>query len=131
VNTHALAASPAAAAQVRLLVLTGLLLGTTLIAEGERASAPAADSWTSVFAEPPAYLHPAAAIGFDVSGVAVPAPDGVEAALLASVHAADSHTRAHAHMSLAVYYKLRGLSGLAAQEKRKGDYWLKVARLTS
>lgn len=121
----------AGAAHARLLVLTVLLLCTTVLAETDRAGRPTAESWSSVFADPPAYLHPRAAIGFDVSGLPSAAPGGVEAALLASVHAADQHTRAHAHMSLAVYYKLRGLSGLAAQEKRKGDYWIKVARLTS
>ena len=120
----------AAAAPTRLLVLTSLLLCTTVLAESDRAGRPA-EGWSSVFTEPPAYLHPPAAIGFDVSGLSSAAPAGVEAALLASVHPGDLPMRAHAHMSLAVYYKLRGMTDLAAQEKRKGDYWRRVAKLTS
>ena len=123
------ATGTAAAAQARLLLLTALLLGATVVAESERSSQPQPDHWTSVFAEPPAYLHPAAAISFDVSGLRDSASDSVEAALVASFRTADLQTRAHAHLSLAVYYKLRGMNGLAAEEKRKGDYWRRVAKL--
>lgn len=125
------AASLTPTAQVRLLVLTALLLCTTVIAETDRAGRAQSDSWSSVFAQPPAYLHARAAIPFDVSGLSSDPPGRVEAALLASVHMADLDTRAHAHMSLAVYYKVRGLPELAAREKRKGDYWRRVAKLAS
>lgn len=126
---HPFAAHAAVAAQARLLLLTALLLGATVTAESERAGRPEPDTWSSVFAEPPAYLHPADAIRFDVSGLPVRAVDSIEAALFASFQPVDLQTRAHAHMSLAVYYKMRGLIGLAAEEKRKGDYWLRVAKI--
>lgn len=116
-------------ARVRLLVLSVLLWGATLIMQVEGARATGAEALASVFAQPPAYLHPRAAIGFDLSGVPHGPPSGVEAALLESVRMALDHgTRAHMHMSLAVYYKLSGQGTLAAMEKRKGDYWWRVAR---
>jgi hypothetical protein len=116
-------------ARVRLLVLSVLLLGTTLVMQVEGARSTGSEAFASVFAQPPAYLHPRAAIGFDVSGVPRSAPSGIEAALLESVRmAADHGTRAHTHMSLAVYYKLSGQRTLAAMEKRKGDYWWRVAK---
>ena len=128
-RAHAYAASHPPAAQLRLLLLTGLLLGTTIVAQSQRAGAGARDAWTSVFAEPPAYLHPRAALGFDVSGLPAAAPGGIEAALWASVRGvAGRDTRAHTHMSLAVYYKIHGQGTRAAAEKRKGDYWVRVAR---
>lgn len=129
---HALAGSLAPVGQVRLLVLTGLLLCATLVAQRARATTAAGDPWSSVFAEPPAYLHPRAALGFDVSGLPSAAPGGMEAALLASVRGvAGQYTRAHTHMSLAVYYKIHGQRGRAAAEKRKGDYWVRVARFVA
>jgi hypothetical protein len=131
-RVHAYAASYPPAAQLRLLVLAGLLLGTTIVAQSERAGASARDAWTSVFAEPPAYLHPRTAFGFDLSGLPPAAPGGVEAALLESVRGvAGRYTRAHTHMSLAVYYKIHGQRGRAATEKRKGDYWVRVARFVT
>ncbi len=116
--------------QMRLLVLCVLLLGTTVVTQGESASYPVSEAATSVYEEPPAYLHPRTAIGFDLSGLPATPSSGVEAALLASAReAADVEARAHTHMSLAVYYKLNGQNGKAAAEKRKGDYWLRVARI--
>ena len=114
-------------AQRRLLLFTMLLLWTTLTLDRERAPM-ISDTGTSVFSEPPAYLHPPEAIGFDLSGVP-PASSGVEAALLASARdVPDVDARAHTHMSLAVYYKLRGQRSRAEAEKRKGDYWMRVAK---
>lgn len=118
------------ASQLRLLLLTTLLLCATVVAETERASQPLPDDASSVFAEPPAYLHPRDAIPFDLSGVDMSAPGGVEAALLASTREAeDASSRAYAHLSLAVYYKLRGRTAQAEHAKRRGDYWRKIARL--
>ena len=116
--------------QLRLLLLTTLLLCTTVVMQNERdLSDLAAGDSASVFSEPPAYLHNPAAIGFDLSGVAVPATNRTEAALLASTRSVnDALDRAHAHLSLAVYYKMRGLSRQAEHEKRKADYWRRVAR---
>ena len=115
-------------AQRRLLLFTMLLLWTSLTLE--RESAPmTADAGTSVFAEPPAYLHPPEVIGFDLSGLPAKPASDVEAALVASTRAvADVDARAHTHMSLAVYYKLRGQRSRAEAEKRKGDYWMRVAK---
>jgi len=115
--------------QMRLLVLCLLLLGTAVVTQSDPVSYAASEAMTSVYEEPPAYLHPRTAIGFDLSGLPVSASSGVEAALLASARgAANVESRAHTHMSLAVYYKLRGQSGKAAAEKRKADYWLRVAK---
>lgn len=126
--------APAAATRLRaeghlrLLILSLLLWGTTLVMQGERAPV-VVEGFSSVFEQPPAYLHPPAALAFDVSGVPVAAAGTIEAALFESVRSADDHgTRAHTHMSLAVYYKLSGQSTLAARAKRKGDYWWRVAR---
>jgi hypothetical protein len=106
-----------------------LLWGTTVVARDHATGALPGDSGGSVFAEPPAYLHPRAAIGFDLSGLRPPQPGGVEAALVASTRGVvDSDTRAHTHMSLAVYYKIHGETEKAAAEKRKGDYWVRVAK---
>ena len=116
--------------QTRLLVLCVLLLGTTVVTQSEPASYAASEAATSVYEEPPAYLHPRTAIGFDLSGLPTTASSGVVAALLASARgAADIEARAHTHMSLAVYYKLDGQDAKAAAEKRKGDYWLRVAKI--
>lgn len=116
-------------ARVRLLVLSLLLWCATLVMQVDGARTAGTDGWASVFAEPPAYLHPRTAIGFDLSGVPRGAPRGIEASLFESVRmAVDAGTRAHTHMSLAVYYKLAGQSTLAAVEKRKGDYWWRVAK---
>ncbi len=129
VTTPALSARPTPEAQRRLLVLSLLLWCATLVMQVDGARARDTDGWASVFAEPPAYLHPRAAIGFDVSGVRSGAVSGIEVALLESVRIAlDPGTRAHTHMSLAVYYKLSGQDTLAAVEKRKGDYWWRVAK---
>jgi hypothetical protein len=131
-RAHHIAGGQAPVAQVRLLVLTVLLLCTTVIGERARGTISAPDSWISVFAEPPAYLHPRAALGFDVAGLPPAAPGGIEAALLASVRGvAGRETRAHTHMSLAVYYKIHGQVTRAAAEKRKGDYWVRVARFVA
>jgi hypothetical protein len=118
----------APAAQLRLLLLTTLLLGTTLVLGSEQRGVPQADS-LDVFSEPPAYLHPQTAIRFDTSGLQGQSAGQVEEALRASMRgAADASTRAHTHMSLAVYYKMQGLPTLAETEKRKGDYWQRVAK---
>jgi hypothetical protein len=125
----ALSARPSPEAQRRLLVLSLLLWCATLVLQVDGARTAGTDGWASVFAEPPAYLHPRAAIGFDLSGVPRGVPRGVEASLFESVRmAVDAGTRAHTHMSLAVYYKLAGQGTLAAVEKRKGDYWWRVAK---
>ena len=115
--------------QMRLLVLCVLLLGATVVTRDEPASYAAAEALTSVYEEPPAYLHPRTAIGFDLSGLPASASSGVEAALLASARgAANVEARGHTHLSLAIYYKLRGQNSKAAAEKRKADYWLRVAK---
>jgi len=126
---HPFAGGAATAAQARLLLFTALLLGATVTIESERSGSPEPEGWSSVFVEPPAYLHPAEAIRFDISGLPAPAADSIEAALLDSLQPGDLQARAHAHMTLAVYYKLRGKTSLAAEEKRKGDYWLRVAKV--
>lgn len=115
-------------AQARLLVLSVLLLWTTLTVQAELNRHGPIDNSVTVFDEPPAYLHPRTAIGFDLTGL--PArQDGVEAALRASAHQLDGlEARAHTHMSLAVYYKLHGQMSRAVAEKKKGDYWLRVSR---
>lgn len=120
-------------AQLRLLLLTTLLFCTTVVLQSERASAASeARDTASVFTEPPAYLHPPAVIGFDLSGVADPATTHAEEALLASTRSVnDALTRAHTHLSLAVYYKMRGRLRQAEIEKRKADYWRRVARYLS
>jgi hypothetical protein len=110
--------------QVRLLVLTSLLLCTTLVLRTEGKPNGSTDS---VFQEPPAYLHPRGAIGFNISGLNPHNP--TEAELLAATQQTlDAEARAHAHLALAVYYKNRGLTELAEQEKRKGEYWRRIAR---
>jgi hypothetical protein len=112
--------------QIRLLVLSSLLLCTTVIREADRHTLVAD---TSVFSQPPAYLHAPAALGFDLSGLSAPARDRTEAALLESAQSAlDVETRAHAHLSLANYYKMRGLTEQATIEKRKGEYWRRIAK---
>jgi hypothetical protein len=119
--------------QLRLLLLTTLLLCTTVVLETERGGAGDLSRDTaSVFTEPPAYLHPPAVIGFDLSGLSIPATNQTEAALLESTRSVkDALERAHTHLSLAVYYKMRGLARQAAVEKRKADYWRRVARYLS
>jgi hypothetical protein len=110
--------------QVRLLVLTSLLLCTTLVL---RAEGKPNGSTDSVFQEPPAYLHPREAIGFDVSGLDPHNPTDAEL-LAATQQRLDVEARAHAHLALAVYYKTRGLTQQAVLEKRKGEYWRRIAR---
>jgi hypothetical protein len=127
---HFLTAPAVPEAQLRLLVLCVLLLGTTVVTQEQPAVPMPSDALTSVYLEPPAYLHPRTAIGFDLSGLPRPASSAVEAALLESVRdAVNVDARAHTHMSLAVYYKVHGQSSRAAAEKRKADYWLRVARI--
>ena len=116
--------------QLRLLVLTTLLLCTTLVLETERTPKPAeADTNWTVFNEPPAYLHPRAALAFDLSGLRMPATDTIEAALLEAARSAnDDEARAYAHLQLAVYYKEKGNTALASDEKRKAEYWRRIVR---
>lgn len=117
------------AGHMRLLVLCVLLLGATVLTQDEPASYTTFEAVTSVYEEPPAYLHPRTAIGFDLSGLPASGLSGVEAALLASARgAANVEARGHTHLSLAIYYKLHGQNGRAAAEKRKADYWLRVAK---
>ena len=111
--------------QMRLLVLTSLLLCTTLVLRTE--GRPNGTTTDTVFQDPPAYLHPRGAIGFDVSGLNPHNP--TEAELLAATQQnLDPEARAHAHLALAVYYKTRGLTQQAVLEKRKGEYWRRIAR---
>jgi hypothetical protein len=120
---------PMSRAHTRLLVLCVLLLGAMVVTQDDGAAAPFSDAVTSVYEQPPAYLHPPTAIGFDLSGLRSTAPGGVEAALVASAEGVmDLEARAHTHMSLAVYYKLNGQGSRAAAEKKKGDYWRRVAK---
>jgi len=113
--------------QLRLLVLTTLLLCTTVVLETERTPTVTPDA--SVFHQPPAYLHPRAALAFDLSGLKFPATNQTEAALIASAQSAqDVEARAHTHLSLAVYYTMRGLTQQAMSEKRKAEYWRRIAQ---
>lgn len=110
--------------QTRLLVLTSLLLCTTLVLRYDGKANVTSDI---VFQDPPAYLHPRAAIGFDVSGLNARNP--TEAELIAETQRdLDPESRAHAHLALAVYYKTRGLTAKAEIEKRKGEYWRRIAK---
>jgi hypothetical protein len=127
---HFLMAPAVPEAQLRLLILCVLLLGATVVTQDRPAVAAPSEAWATVYLEPPAYLHPRTAIGFDLSGLPHSASDGVEAALLASARTAgNADARAHTHMSLAVYYKLHGQDSRAAAEKRKGDYWVRVSKI--
>lgn len=112
-----------AQSQVRLLVLTSLLLCTTLVMPNKQPNGSA----DTVFQQPPAYLHPRDVLGFDVSGLS--GRDSTEAQLIAATQAQlDADARAHAHFALAVYYKSRGRTEQAEAEKRKGDYWRRIAK---
>lgn len=113
--------------QLRLLILTSLLLCTTVFVGIERAANANRPDSSMVFAEPPAYLHPPAALGFDISGIR--AGGRTEAELRWSVRSAtDGEARAQAHLALAVYYKMRGLGKEARAERRKAEYWLRLGR---
>lgn len=114
-------------AQLRLLLLTSLLLCTTIVLGAERAATIRQDAAT-VFQAPPAYLHPAAVLRFDLSGLGAHAKNRTEAALIASARIADDvEDRAHTHLSLAVYYKMHGRTQQAVVERRKGEYWRRIA----
>jgi hypothetical protein len=113
--------------QLRLLILTSLLLCATVLVGIERASTANAIDSSLVFVEPPAYLHPPSVLGFDVSGIH--SAGRTEAELRWEVQSArDAEARAQAHLSLAVYYKMRGLGKEASAERRKAEYWRRLER---
>jgi hypothetical protein len=110
--------------QLRLLVLTTLLLCTALVMPAGPQSNGSGDN---VFEQPPAYLHPRSVLAFDLSGLK--GQDTTEAALIAATETnLDPGARAQAHLALAIYYKSRGLTQQAVAEKRKGDYWGRIAK---
>jgi hypothetical protein len=113
--------------QLRLLLLTSLLLCTTVLLNAERASRGDLEP-AAVFTEPPAYLHARGALRFDLSGLEAPATNHTEAALMASAQSAEDATaRAQAHLELAVYYKMQGRTREAREERRKAEYWRRVS----
>lgn len=126
-----LSAHLSADSQRRLLLFTALLLWASMTFQAASSPAPLSDVNATVFEHPPAYLHPTEVIGFDLSGL----PRSGDSAAAALRAAADSEldpaARAQTHLALAVYYKQHGKTGLAETEKRKGDYWARVARIES
>lgn len=114
--------------QRRLLLFTALLLWTSLTFQTVSQSAPAEANGT-VFEHPPAYLHPTEVIGFNLSGLPPVGDSTADALRAAAASAIDPSARAQTHLGLAVYYKQHGKRALAENEKRKGDYWARVARI--
>lgn len=116
--------------QRRLLLFTALLLWTTLTFQA--VSQPTlADANGTVFEHPPAYLHPPEVIGFNLSGLPPAGDTTADALRAAAATATNPAARAQTHLGLAVYYKQHGKRALAENEKRKGDYWARVARIAS
>lgn len=116
------------ASQLRLLLLASLLLCTSLILGSERAVEERADAAASaVFSAPPAYLHARDALAFDLSGLRAASTPEESTLVSAARVAADPAARAYTHLALAVYYKSRGLMDLAREERRKGEYWQRIA----
>ena len=116
--------------QRRLLLFTALLLWASLSFQTASQPQPVETSGT-VFEYPPAYLHPTNAIGFDRSGLPPAGDSAADALRLAANSAIDPASRSQTHLGLAVYYTQNGKMALAETEKRKGDYWARVARIES
>ena len=117
--------------QRRLLLFTALLLWASMTFQTVSQPAALPEANGTVFEHPPAYLHPTAVIGFDLSGLPAKGDTAADALRTAADSVIDPAARAQTHLGLAVYYKQHGKMALAEMEKRKGDYWARVARIES